>query len=656
MQRICAIALFAVTAAARAAAAADEPRQRECDAAVVRNVRIEAQLAVLPWSSAERAAAQNELETDLRGKPYSVSAVRASLAKLDAYGFAKLPADAQVDFRFIKDRTVCTDGAADISIYVFALRTSPSLKLGASGTALHAVGNVEYDRAEHLSAGASLLTSLPYGTSLSLEARKSDDAHLVAFALNGAFNVEKTPLAQAEWRIDYLDRLDPLRSVDVRQERFAAGGSIATQPLGAAEIPMYAGGVIESGFYQSEGGTGKAPDIGHRSRYRSGKLFAGAEGRVDRTKWMAAYGVERGDLTDSNGTRWTKQIVDVAVDTAVPLGASRVSLEARLGAGKLQSDAGAPDGVRFVGGGRENFFVPGYARSPRSAPLFRGVGNGELATASRFTALNVTVGVTAYRKPIVPTEISSNEEFRSKLTGALNSAASQRQSTYFADDPHFRAAVASLPSVRAALQDLKTFVLAQQASWPDGSDALVKSCIRAIDMADRRARETLEAKTGGARFGLLVALLPPGPWDEEADDRLGLVHARCGDELNSRVSSATLVESVAAVNAFASALRAEVAAIDVAASQKKADIELAPAREALTKILYDLDLLSISPLLMADVVRLDDGRMRRGVGAGLRIALVSTVELNLGYMTNQGRARGEPRGAFFITLKIKDFF
>jgi hypothetical protein len=284
------------------------------------------------------------------------------------------------------------------------------------------------------------------------------------------------------------------------------------------------------------------------------------------------------------------------------------------------------------------------------------MGSGELAAASRFAALNLTIGVSGYRKPIVPTEVSSNEEFRSKLNGALTTATSQRQSTYSADDPHFQAAVASLPSVRVALQNLKPLVLAQQAGWPAGSETLVKNCTRAIDMADRRAREALEAKTGGARFGLLVALLPPGTWDEEADDLLGVVHVRCGDELNGRVSSATLAASVAAVDAFASSLSAEVAAIDVTSSRKRAEIELAPARDALTKILYDLDLLAVSPLLMVDAVRLDDGRLRRGVGAGLRIALVSTVELNLGYMANHGRAPGEPSGAFFIALRIKDFF
>ena len=67
-------------------------------------------------------------------------------------------------------------------------------------------------------------------------------------------------------------------------------------------------------------------------------------------------------------------------------------------------------------------------------------------------------------------------------------------------------------------------------------------------------------------------------------------------------------------------------------------------------------MLAVTPLLMGDVVRLNDRRTRRGIGVGLRLALVSTLELDLGYMSNRDRAPGESSGAFFLTFRFKDFF
>ena len=633
-----------------------------CDGIPIRNVSIDAALAITPWAKAEAAKARDAIDAELRGKPYTRELVRAALAKLERYGFAALASDAQFDARFVKDTVSCADGVADLSVYVFAPRAFPYLKLGAAenGTTVHATVGIEYDPAEHLSATGAAYTLLTSGTSLSLDARKSSKAYLVALAVGHAVNTQTTVLTQAEWRIDYLQRLDPLQTVQLWNERLAAAGSLETQPLGAVGIPVYAAGSLEVGRYSSEPTEGNAGTATEKSGYRAAKFFVSAARRVNRTSWIASYGVEGGALEGSRGTNWTRQVVDVAVDSSVRMGKnSRLSFEGKLGGGTLRRDVGAPAGVSFVGGGREKLLMPLDSRSPRSAPLFRGLGSGELPTASRFAALNLTVGAPIFRTPVVPAALTSDDEFRTKLTGAFESAVSQRQSTYIAEDPHFLAAIALLPSARTALADLKSLVEGAKASWPIGSETLVAKCTEAIRIADRRARQAIEGKTGGARYGFVLELLEPGEPEETGEptgELLRSVQKLCGGHLNASVSSANLAASVAQVDVATKEIASQVAAVDRAATRKKAEAELAHASESLNRILYEFDLLAVTPLLMGDVVRLNDRRTRRGIGVGLRLALVSTLELDLGYMSNRDRAPGESSGAFFLTFRFKDFF
>ena len=86
------------------------------------------------------------------------------------------------------------------------------------------------------------------------------------------------------------------------------------------------------------------------------------------------------------------------------------------------------------------------------------------------------------------------------------------------------------------------------------------------------------------------------------------------------------------------------------------------AERTLKTILNDINIFSVSPLVMFDVARLGpasaDGRggYRYGLGGGVRFVLVSHVAFDLGYAWNLRRKGNEPVGALFFGMTFRDLF
>jgi len=47
---------------------------------------------------------------------------------------------------------------------------------------------------------------------------------------------------------------------------------------------------------------------------------------------------------------------------------------------------------------------------------------------------------------------------------------------------------------------------------------------------------------------------------------------------------------------------------------------------------------------------------RVGIGVGVRVTLVDSVDFSVGYMANRRRQSGEPAGAFSFVMQFKDSF
>jgi len=241
------------------------------------------------------------------------------------------------------------------------------------------------------------------------------------------------------------------------------------------------------------------------------------------------------------------------------------------------------------------------------------------------------------------------------VTSQLEGATSELQVTYAADDPSFRAAVAGLPALRQLLRSLKDSVVAAQPAAPGALQSEFQDCVRAIDAADRRAASALTS-SGGGQLGFVRALLPPELGDDDAEDRLGAVDRACAGTLNSALGDKDIAARSTALAAPARDLRDRFNAVDQPAAKRKAESELAVAKRTLKVIVEEMNLWSVSPLLMFDAVHMNVGGTRYGIGAGLRLALADSVDFSIGYMANRQRRPNEPAGAFLMSLQIKDIF
>ena len=86
--------------------------------------------------------------------------------------------------------------------------------------------------------------------------------------------------------------------------------------------------------------------------------------------------------------------------------------------------------------------------------------------------------------------------------------------------------------------------------------------------------------------------------------------------------------------------------------------ELGIAKRTLHTLLYQANIFSAGPAFMFDVARLNHAGApltRYGVGGGIRMTLVSTVNFTVGYVANPTRLPNESRGAFTVSMQFRDF-
>jgi hypothetical protein len=291
-----------------------------------------------------------------------------------------------------------------------------------------------------------------------------------------------------------------------------------TQPL-LGHVPFRFGSSMETGRHEASP-TAQTPDsAGQNATYRSYKLFVGLTSRTGRNVLSGSYGIELGTSGD-----W--QI-------------------------------------------RGNPFI-------RSVPANDFNGNG--AGAERFVAYNLNVAYAVWTLPLLPRELSGNEEFTKTLEGQIVTASSLLQSAYLRGDPHFKGAAGMLESLMSELGNLRIAVDDTQATanLPAGDPVLplFDSCTAAINTAERRARSAMESD-GAEQYGLLLALLP----DDE--DRLNAVLDSCISRLNARIGNPSIEESGARLRNLTSSLIREFGLIDDRAAAVKADSEMTYVRRTL---------------------------------------------------------------------------
>jgi len=624
---------------------------------------------------------------DLAGRPYQNREVRKRADELEAVKF--LPDVIEQPIRIsvvITSVENCSSNQLDLLYTVFATQLTPVLsrtfesyqleKFAPERTAGIDAGinrwrfspSIAYDRSEQLSGGArleyrsgNLLSNyLPFG-SLIIDGRGSARMHDFSAALSGSVVRTAEWLEWAEWQLNYRNASNPTDQSSLRQNRFAAQSSAMTRPLGSVQLPLRFGGQLEGGTLRSHFASS---DLAHNtvdgSGYGAVKFYLGTTARLERNIFALSYGLELGSTRPGSEVGWIKHIADVAHEVSFPVGDHRsFDIESRLTAGIIQVPGSIPAAARFYGGNREEPFMPGDSWTIRSNPVIRSIPadrfsqteNG--AGGTRFISYNMTAGIPIWRRPLVPPELSHDSEFTDELNGQLQTATSLLQPDYAAKDPHFQHVTARLDELQSSLDKLQVRVSAAEPSAPELLPQQLKVCVSAINTAKRRAQAAVQSK-GAAQYGDVSTLLTVN----ETEDRLNKVHTACLSDLNSQLHDVQIAAAAESLEEIHSQMEKEFALIDQSAASKQAESEMSYVKRTLNSILYEMNFLSLGPMLIFDVAHMGPAGAklgtRYGIGGGLRFTLVSHVDFTIGYAANPKRIAGEAPGAFFFSLRFKD--
>lgn len=656
-------------------AGADCPTNGALGGLPIHAVSVKTPLAFLPWIRSDVAKAE-ALAAPLVGTAYSAEAIDAIHHEISQLPFARLDLEARIGARLVAVDVVCRPQGLALAFIVFSTQVLPSTAITWEASQDEVAAPERQSGQEALRRGTRLQARLGYRTdegigggvsalyrrsgagpdaywhSLAADAYASDALHDVSLALEGSRDQSGGTWARTAWRLGYTDVSMPAAAVSGRDQRsLQAGLMVQSRPLGAWGLPLRVGAELGSG----EVGTGRSTD----QRYQSFKLMAGTTTRLARHSLAASYAAEFGANAGVAGIDWVKQFVDLAHEGRWPVGDHRsLSFETRLTIGSLREPGHAPVGMRFLASGREQRFTGGPEWQIRAGPLLRGLGADGVgnhpgdAGHRRFAALNLTASLPVFNMPLVPAELYRNPQVMPLLDSQLDSAVAALAADMRPDLPAYQHAIQELSRVPATLTALGAAVAAARPVQGAADADLIAACHSQLAQAQADVATTLQA-SGITQVGFFAELLP----GEGSADTLGQVLTRCSDPSGS--SPAPFAQQAATLRASITRMADWFAAADPAVAEQAARREIEPVRHIVHTLINETNAVAVSPLLMLDVATLSPdatARPRIGLGGGLRVTLVDSADLSLGYMANLRRAPGETRGAFFLAVAFKDPF
>jgi hypothetical protein len=526
-----------------------------------------------------------------------------------------------------------------------------------SAWSFRAVPVAGYDRSDGFFAGGRLTgrweaARVPFGE-LDVEGYGSSSARQVSASLSGGYDSATGWLAHSEWRLVAENSSFPTDVSPLSRSRVAMQFSGTSRPRTNGLLLRF-GAVAEGGNLQSRFGPNDlAAKTLASTGYTSAKLYIGATAHPARQAFAVNYGLGFGSTGNGFHGDWRKHIGDVAHSIWWPTGDHRqLELDHRLTVGGIQTLRVVPAVERFFGGNRQEFFVPGESWQIVSSPVIRSIpANGLYQTAAgaggeQFISYSSTTALTVWSKPLVPRELTDDAGFKKELDSALTSATSILQVAFASQDRKFRDTLALLPETSTKLGELKAAVTGLGAAAPSTEQT---ACAGAILPAARLIQHAMADKPQEA-FGSVKELLPSGLGD------LGLTVSACG-ELNATLKNPAIASALDRLAQLAHTIQADFMAIDQDAASAKAAAEMSFARRTLNTLLQEVNIASISPAFVFDAARIGPGgRTRYGVGGGIRISLVSSVNITAGYAWNPDRRPHEAPGAFFFSFNTRNLF
>jgi hypothetical protein len=315
---------------------------------------------------------------------------------------------------------------------------------------------------------------------------------------------------------------------------------------------------------------------------------------------------------------------------------------------------------RFFGGNNEEFLIASDAWQIRANPVIRAIPGSKFfrtpegAGSNSFFSYNFTAAYGYWRRTLVPEEIANDPDFHAQLEGSMTSVTSIMQNYYASKDQHFTTIIGQLPAVQTAVTDLGTAVANAEAAHPDQHADLFKDCKREVGRNLRRLKSAIAGTSD--RYSLVLPLLSEDPTEIQF---LKLIQT-CAP-LNDVISDPAIANGLTRITALRTSLVAEFKQIDQTKAAKQATADMAFTRRTLNTLFNDVNIFSLSPVVVFDVARIgpasgDLGGTRYGPGGGIRLELASVAHFTLGYAWNVNRGPGEGRGNVFFSIGIRDLF
>jgi hypothetical protein len=585
------------------------------------------------WSSEDPAA---KAVAALEGKPYDQSEVNEVWNIVEQYRL--LPLDLQVSYVSVGE---CRQQELDLTFLVISFFLSPHITIPNKEDPVSAAAppplpfrvypDVGYNATDNLYAGGTAIWSwnsngIPVNT-FRVQGFGSSTARWIDAELKGDRDSTTSWLAHAEWAARYANYLSPTTSADLKGGRLTANFFGYTRPVKSLVFhfgTVAGGGNDQSGFEQ----TSLAPDVSASSGYSGLKLYGGFTGQAQRQDFSVGYGVELGgSVNTSLLNAWHKQVGNVQYDFWIPFDDHRLlEVEQQFTAGGVGINQTIPVGEMFFGGNRQSYFVSDDSFKLPSNPYIRSLPANSFyhtsqgAGATSFLSYNLTIAATAWRIPLVPSEVNITQnlcdkliadptvppknpkkQLCKKLKGQFTSATNILEAANAIDDKRLATMQKNLTALEPTLQELLN--IAQNAN--SGTNTSLKSCIAATQSSLSTVQDAVSASLGSA-YDDFEDLIPGG------NSPLEDVVLSCQLALSSSPAG---VSAVTKVKAAADNLKAQLDAIDHDASAKANEF-MAYVKRLMFRVLSEVNIVSISPIGVFDVAHI--GPADQGPYSGTR--------------------------------------
>ena len=662
----------------------------------VRSFRIVDPFDFLPWVRARQRRAATRIGALILDKPFLYRDVRdAALKIIEEENFLPDASEPRVKIRveFVSLQN-CSNQSVDVTYRIYSSQIMPVLS-GAPERRAEESRNPEdsaglenvdapeskpirlipvagYDSTQKLFGGGRLEVrkKQPSGflNSGSFEGLGSSQMHMISANFMGAAT-DLGWLAHLDWSIDFNNSSVPTGAGKLKGGNLLAQFAGTSRPFGGGNFLLRFGGLVDGGHRQSDLDDPQlSSDTVANSPYGTIKLFAGLASRLRHNSVAASYGLQLGAADRVARVDWVKHVADIRHEFWYTFGDHRlVDIESRFNLGLINVRNKIPLAERFFGGNHEDQFVSSESWQIRQNPVIRAIpGKRLFRTAAgdggdQFFSYNLTAAYSIWREPLVPSELTSDDEFNKLLNAQLINAESFTELHFLTKDKHF-ANVAEFitkpdgnPTVQAALANLSTAVEAARDSHPGQHETEFEACDDAMSDAESRARNGAKVK-GERQYGYVAALLSAD------EDLLNEVVRTCVNTLNGSGvlnGDPAIAGAGSRLDEVRAAMETEFGQIDEAAAKKKAKEDMLFVRRTVETLLKDINIYSVSPVFVFDVVRLKShnisaGGVRYGPGLGLRLELVNAVSFTGGYAWNVRSGPGEGRGSLFFSMAIRD--